>query len=197
MAKIGRNEPCLCGSGLKYKKCCIKKYSSLSYPVSTHSSVDNFQKKVESEHKNSIFRNLDFIPEEEKLSHRIIEIANLISDHYKIPVDKKMIDIVLLAWNFAVVKSVDDEKEISKGIRKILPKNMRKDGEEIFVFLEEVKNRLYPEDFRFVTSHEILESNEELRLNVASTFLKEPDENKVIEKTNRKAKFMHKFLGLS
>ena len=25
MAKIGRNEPCLCGSGLKYKKCCAQK----------------------------------------------------------------------------------------------------------------------------------------------------------------------------
>jgi len=23
--KIGRNEPCLCGSGKKYKKCCINK----------------------------------------------------------------------------------------------------------------------------------------------------------------------------
>lgn len=25
MKKIGRNEPCLCGSGIKYKKCCIDK----------------------------------------------------------------------------------------------------------------------------------------------------------------------------
>ncbi len=22
-AKVGRNDPCLCGSGKKYKKCCI------------------------------------------------------------------------------------------------------------------------------------------------------------------------------
>lgn len=25
MGKIGRNEPCPCGSGKKYKKCCIDK----------------------------------------------------------------------------------------------------------------------------------------------------------------------------
>ncbi len=25
MAKIGRNDPCPCGSGLKYKRCCLKK----------------------------------------------------------------------------------------------------------------------------------------------------------------------------
>lgn len=24
--KVGRNEPCPCGSGLKFKKCCLKKY---------------------------------------------------------------------------------------------------------------------------------------------------------------------------
>ncbi|MFO0322017.1 MAG: SEC-C metal-binding domain-containing protein [Bacteroidota bacterium] len=23
--KINRNDPCICGSGLKYKKCCINK----------------------------------------------------------------------------------------------------------------------------------------------------------------------------
>ena len=25
MKKIGRNDPCPCGSGKKYKKCCLKK----------------------------------------------------------------------------------------------------------------------------------------------------------------------------
>jgi SWIM/SEC-C metal-binding protein len=25
--KVGRNDPCPCGSGLKYKKCCLKKKS--------------------------------------------------------------------------------------------------------------------------------------------------------------------------
>ena len=31
MVKIGRNEPCPCGSGKKYKKCCIKKSSKNTY----------------------------------------------------------------------------------------------------------------------------------------------------------------------
>ena len=25
MSKIGRNDPCPCGSGKKYKKCCLRK----------------------------------------------------------------------------------------------------------------------------------------------------------------------------
>jgi hypothetical protein len=31
--KIGRNDPCLCGSGVKYKKCCYGKPSSQPAPV--------------------------------------------------------------------------------------------------------------------------------------------------------------------
>jgi SWIM/SEC-C metal-binding protein len=26
-AKVGRNDPCPCGSGLKYKHCCLKKHN--------------------------------------------------------------------------------------------------------------------------------------------------------------------------
>ena len=29
--KIGRNDPCPCGSGLKYKKCCLRKHASMPY----------------------------------------------------------------------------------------------------------------------------------------------------------------------
>ena len=27
IAKIGRNDKCLCGSGLKFKRCCLSKYT--------------------------------------------------------------------------------------------------------------------------------------------------------------------------
>ena len=33
MKKIGRNEPCHCGSGQKYKKCCLPKETSLPTPA--------------------------------------------------------------------------------------------------------------------------------------------------------------------
>jgi len=26
---LGRNDPCICGSGKKYKKCCIDKYGDM------------------------------------------------------------------------------------------------------------------------------------------------------------------------
>ena len=30
MTKVGRNDPCPCGSGKKYKKCCLAKESSVA-----------------------------------------------------------------------------------------------------------------------------------------------------------------------
>lgn len=33
MAKIGRNDPCPCGSGLKYKRCCIGKQAAGTIPA--------------------------------------------------------------------------------------------------------------------------------------------------------------------
>ena len=33
MAQIGRNQPCPCGSGLKYKKCCAVKKNRTSWPL--------------------------------------------------------------------------------------------------------------------------------------------------------------------
>jgi len=32
MTKIGRNSPCPCGSGLKYKNCCLNKKRNNSIP---------------------------------------------------------------------------------------------------------------------------------------------------------------------
>lgn len=33
---IGRNDPCYCGSGKKYKKCCLPRYNPYIVPPSTH-----------------------------------------------------------------------------------------------------------------------------------------------------------------
>jgi tetratricopeptide (TPR) repeat protein len=35
MAKVGRNDPCPCGSGKKYKKCCLPSQQSLPKPAAT------------------------------------------------------------------------------------------------------------------------------------------------------------------
>jgi methionyl aminopeptidase len=34
--KVGRNDPCPCGSGLKYKRCCIEKEAAIQTDIETH-----------------------------------------------------------------------------------------------------------------------------------------------------------------
>ena len=40
MAKIGRNDPCLCGSGKKYKRCCLAKVEKAERQALTAAAVD-------------------------------------------------------------------------------------------------------------------------------------------------------------
>lgn len=40
MARIGRNDPCPCGSGKKFKKCCIDKQQVMATPPSTAPSLN-------------------------------------------------------------------------------------------------------------------------------------------------------------
>lgn len=61
MAKIGRNEPCPCGSGKKFKKCCLKLADTPSQAVpeqkqqlSLRSEVEKIQKAAV-ERRNSLY----------------------------------------------------------------------------------------------------------------------------------------------
>ena len=44
--KIGRNELCPCGSGLKYKKCCIDKSQDQLFEEMIERSQHSLKKKV-------------------------------------------------------------------------------------------------------------------------------------------------------
>jgi len=42
MSKVGRNEPCPCGSGRKYKRCCLRKNSTSS--VKTEAAAQQYHR---------------------------------------------------------------------------------------------------------------------------------------------------------
>jgi SEC-C motif len=46
--KIGRNEPCPCGSGKKFKKCCESKMIGKKYMAHKIEKVDNTSNKISS-----------------------------------------------------------------------------------------------------------------------------------------------------
>jgi len=40
MAKIGRNQPCPCGSGRKYKHCCLLSHGGMQISTKTETKLD-------------------------------------------------------------------------------------------------------------------------------------------------------------
>ena len=46
MKKIGRNEPCPCGSGKKYKKCCLNTSKSPIGGTFIYTDLDNLSNQV-------------------------------------------------------------------------------------------------------------------------------------------------------
>lgn len=52
--KIGRNDPCPCGSGLKYKKCCADKAKDGAEPTGTGAIMDEVRKNLQAQNFNSL-----------------------------------------------------------------------------------------------------------------------------------------------
>ena len=73
MAKIGRNAPCPCGSGKKYKKCCLlpksgrkQKYTSSTKFVPVYTQLDQLSNSVVDLIKQ------DRLDEAEAVSHKLL-----------------------------------------------------------------------------------------------------------------------------
>jgi tetratricopeptide (TPR) repeat protein len=66
--KIGRNDPCYCGSGKKYKKCCLTKdtVAKRQHPSSAQSLLDNLMESI-------AFADDDNLDE---LSNSIVDLIN-------------------------------------------------------------------------------------------------------------------------
>lgn len=93
-AKLGRNSSCACGSGKKYKKCCLNNKQAL-----INSSMDRLK-------KNTSDKTIFVSPEEigvRKMSEIILEYA----DEFLALTDTKrekedVIELAIAAWNIAI-----------------------------------------------------------------------------------------------
>lgn len=71
--KIGRNDPCPCGSGLKYKKCCMGK---------EHSRIKNIKSRYQKEH-NVYLKEKEDIVSIKKAGRLAIETLRLAEEHIR------------------------------------------------------------------------------------------------------------------
>jgi len=77
--KIGRNDKCHCGSGLKYKKCCLDKDTILNTDILSQENTNKTFQYIdnhESEHILNTLIGLQLTPENHGKNVRIEELAN-------------------------------------------------------------------------------------------------------------------------
>ncbi len=137
--KIGRNDPCYCGSGKKYKKCC-------------------YQQKFDFETTNN---NVPKI----KISEAILKISEPLIR--KFPNRKRttvIIDMAVAAWNMSLV-SEDIRENTENKIVEILPKAVDAMGVALIVeqidILIQRKIKYYNDVKFFIKSYKLFFNDED------------------------------------
>ncbi len=96
--KIGRNEPCPCGSGKKYKKCCYQQGGDLGISNNNAPPI--------------------------KISEAILKISEpLISKYSERKLITVIIEMAIAAWNMSLVPE-DARENIENKIAETMPKQI-------------------------------------------------------------------------
>jgi hypothetical protein len=113
MARIGRNQPCPCGSGKKYKKCCYKKNN-----ISQTLLANGFGKNLP---KSAV---MTTTPQNEKMSEVLLEFAKPLTDECE---DDKAfytaLQICVVAWNSSFFSPEERNKLIDESFNKYINDN--------------------------------------------------------------------------
>ncbi len=92
--KINRNSPCPCGSGKKYKKCCLPKYEKAIKQTREDSAIKNEQDKAEMERQEIISKAFALIREGDY--KKAVFVATTSITGYKS--DDRFFDIMFFAY---------------------------------------------------------------------------------------------------
>ena len=173
--KIGRNDPCHCASGLKYKKCCIQNKQIGSEDIQLHLMQAGLKQKVKADMcQEVVFHepNLKTI----KMSEVILEFASdLLRDADTRTEKKNAIDLACFAWNLAFFKqknSDEYESHLNSFLKQMSIKN-KDDRSHMEFLISALIDKKFNEYFtinRLIVHHQIDFIKDELMLNVASTF---------------------------
>ena len=92
--KIGRNDPCPCGSGKKYKKCCLDELQSvkITNKIEEVDSINPFFKQYNSFDLLQSIAGLSIIPKNHGKYVRLEQLATKIIQNYNINIEKVTIE---------------------------------------------------------------------------------------------------------
>jgi uncharacterized membrane protein YheB (UPF0754 family) len=164
MSRIGRNQPCPCGSGKKYKKCCYGKNNINKILLSK-----DFGKKLPKE--AVITTN----PQNEKMSEVLLEFAKPLTDECEN--DKAFynaLQISAIAWNSSFLSPGERNKLIDESINKYINDNSeRAMAKEILSKMVERKEKNFPNINRMIMDFQISYRDGQQHLNVISSTINE------------------------
>ena len=162
--KIGRNELCKCGSGLKYKKCCL------------NTTTDKFI-SLESKIREDIGQEITIIHNPKNQVKMSGLILNLIDEYYKevrtLERAQSLVCMGCMAWNLSLLDDEDvRQRAIVEGARKVfsvLDEQANITFVAIMNDLIKKKQLKYPEHKRYITNFEVTEANNQFNVQIAST----------------------------
>jgi len=171
MVKISRNAPCICGSGKKYKKCCLPKEEENPGLVKLINRV-----KGSSLLEDTVIMDT---PLPKKMSEIIIDFAQPLLDKANNDSAKEtVISIAILVWNATLMPDEGMKKEI---IKELCEGHKPLDGDdplkfevytmEIVDFLWNRKMREFAAHKRLIADYQYEPSENGFHLNVGSVEL--------------------------
>src|SRR3990167_5765186 len=117
LKKIGRNDPCMCGSGKKYKKCCL---TNRKLPISNN-AIQESQERLKTSVKKKIGSQAVILDKasKRKMSEIILGLAE--DFLYEAESDNEIRNLIMatcFAWNlslFPLKKRVKEMKKFMSG----------------------------------------------------------------------------------
>ena len=174
MSQIGRNDPCYCGSGKKYKKCC------LSFPGTLEVERNLVLKeRLQSGYPEFFSKDQTFFNTEDlslkKMSEIIFDLADfflhICDTHYA---QERLIHFTIAAWNISLLDKSKHEETINIFIKE-MGIDQRPELEEdcaiarhLFHMIISKKLSEYPDDKRFIADYVISKTPDGPYLNVAA-----------------------------
>jgi SEC-C motif len=169
----GRNDPCLCGSGKKYKKCCLKTHEMGEYKENLKQQQSMQIKTQQQFPENEITFNTSEELGIEKMSDIILDFADdMLRQSETKDEEKKAIMMAIIAWNLALLKPAERKEKLNDFVNNMFAKSEQQGFKQLLQLLIEKKLELYPDINRHIINFEILDTHHNgLHLNVASTIL--------------------------
>lgn len=165
MNKISRNETCPCGSGKKYKKCCLRDNSETAL-------IKSAQIKLMQSAKNGLGNNIIFTDQHDfKMSEIILEFAEDLLERAQTDKQKNTaIGTACMAWNLALLDEAERFEKLEKFCAEIsnVDQQFKESVTDILLLLIERKITDYANINRFIAAYEFTDMGDHLQLDIAS-----------------------------